>query len=361
MSHNQFQPAFANQFDDLLVEWKHSAKPSKANFECAVAALEFVLPQLRNHLPWAHAVVHSWAITHTPKHKIPMGEAPATFIAAHMAAKRHGRLGAGLVLQHAAGLRPSELTGLRASDVTLPEDTGDPSRRFAVLGLGLRAGTKAKRPQTVLITAPRKIALVRWLRQGLHDDDQLVGYTYEQYRRILAATLESVGLAHIAWTPHSPRSGFATDLIAFGVPFPRVQELGRWISDKSLRAYVGISASSAILVTFKLKELTHAMSYAVAHMLSFFEGAEECLRSSDGDPASCGHGSERVQEGPGAGLLFATVPSALEEPARICVSDDTALLVAGKAAPQRHAAPARGRGRGAGRCQREPQRGRGRP
>ena len=37
-----FAPDGAEQWDDLVVEWRNDTRPSKANFEACVAAVEFV-------------------------------------------------------------------------------------------------------------------------------------------------------------------------------------------------------------------------------------------------------------------------------------------------------------------------------
>ena len=46
----RYSPAGADQFDDLLVEWRNDCSPSKSNFEACVAAIEFVLPSFRGRL-----------------------------------------------------------------------------------------------------------------------------------------------------------------------------------------------------------------------------------------------------------------------------------------------------------------------
>ena len=43
-------PAEAQEWDELLVEFKNSAGITKQQFESALAALEFILPQLKGHL-----------------------------------------------------------------------------------------------------------------------------------------------------------------------------------------------------------------------------------------------------------------------------------------------------------------------
>ena len=51
-----------------------------------------------------------------------MTEGPAVYIGCQMSARGHGRLGAGVILQEALGLRSSEPLGITGDDVMLPED-----------------------------------------------------------------------------------------------------------------------------------------------------------------------------------------------------------------------------------------------
>ena len=207
-----------------------------------------------------------------------MGEAPAAFLAVHIAARGHPRLGAAVVLQQAMGLRPSEILGIWGQDIILPEDRAATNHdSFAVVGLGVRSGTKAKRPQSVLLRASVKVALLRWLRHGRACDEVLVGYSYGQYRRLLHKTFEALDLVSLGWSPHSPRAGFASDLVAAGIPIKTIMDLGRWLSESSARTYIDVTASAAILVTFRMRHLAEAMAYACSHLLTFFPDASAFL------------------------------------------------------------------------------------
>eukprot|EP00959_Pyramimonas_sp_CCMP1952_P295399 6178501-Pyramimonas_sp.AAC.1 len=42
------------------------------------------------------------------------------------------------------------------------------------------------------------------------------------------------------WSPHSPRSGWATDSRAEGASFAEIREGGRWVSDFSLRIHLDV-------------------------------------------------------------------------------------------------------------------------
>ena len=190
----------------MLAEWKNDSRPSKANFEAAVAATEFAVHHFRGHLAWCHAVIAGWAVAHVARHTVPLGLGPACLIACHLAADGHGRLGLGMVIQRLLGLRPSEMLAIQGRDCSLPEH-GQASEPLAIIGLGIRGGTKAKRAQAVMLRDVVAIGLLRWLISDTPDDECLIGYTYERYRRLLNKYERKLGL-EIRWAPHSPRSGF---------------------------------------------------------------------------------------------------------------------------------------------------------
>ena len=271
---NRFSPRFAPEFDDLIVEYKNDRRITKAAMEGLVAAVEHVLPSFKGQLPWSRAVLSSWSTTYVTEHTVPLCAAPAALIAAHMSADGHPRLGATLLLQQALGLRPSEALGVQGGDVVLPETASFTNSSFATIGLGIRANTKAKRAQCVLLRNPKLLALLRWLLKSTADDHLLCGYSYAQYRRILDRTCAKLGLTGLHYTPHSPRSGFATELYAQGVPFDRIKALGRWASDQSLRTYLDLVSAANIAVSLKLQHLQEPMGWCAANILEFFAGAK---------------------------------------------------------------------------------------
>ena len=88
----------AEQWDDLVVEWRNDTRPSKDNFEACVAAIEFVFPRFRGLLSWAHAVIAGWSIARVVRHTVPLGLGPACLLAALLSTD-HPRLGLGIVIQ----------------------------------------------------------------------------------------------------------------------------------------------------------------------------------------------------------------------------------------------------------------------
>ena len=198
-----FRPVNANHIDDLLVEWKYMQSVSKSDFETAVAGIEYAIPQFKGELRWSRQVIKSWCITHVARHTVPMTEPVAAFLGCTLASMGHQKLGAGVIIQHAAGLRPTELVNLQFEDVVLPEDRNQSgAQSHVVLGLGMRTGTKAKRAQSVLIFASNTVSLLRWLKQLSSPHEKVIPYTYEQYRRLLVRACDRVGLAEMGFTPH---------------------------------------------------------------------------------------------------------------------------------------------------------------
>ena len=304
---NRFSPVTAPEFDDLVVEFMNAefSRITKSSFEGLVAALEHVLPQLCGNLPWSHAVIDSWSAICTAEHTTPMCSGPAALIGAHMAAEGHARLGAGVVLQCALGLRPSEVLALQGGDVTMPEYASFTNSAFATFGLGVRDNTKAKRAQCVMLQNERLLALTRWLLSETGQEDLLIGYSYAQYRRILGRACDRIGLRDLHFTPHSPRSGFATELFAQGVPFDRIKALSRWVSDQSLRTYLGVVTAALISVSLKTAHLHTAMCYCEANLLDFFVGADKFLLPSPSAPSAsnfASHDGLRLEEVVGGDL-----------------------------------------------------------
>ena len=216
---NDFNPVGACEFDDLVVEFKVDLCISKADFEGLLAGLEFVLPRLKGELKLARVCLAGWSIEYKAKRTVPLGRAPAHLVGCHICALGHPLLAIALLVQQELGLRPSEVLALHFEDVTLPEQTpGARGAAKAVLGLGMRAHTKAKRAQAVVLRDARLIGLLRFALSRSAPGDKVFPFTYEQYRRVLRLVETRLGLS-MGWTPHSPRAGYATDRRTEGYSF----------------------------------------------------------------------------------------------------------------------------------------------
>ena len=120
------------------MEFKQSYPLKKSEMENMVAAIEYLFPHVRGQLPWSKAVLKGWAVQHKPRHIVPMGRSHTSLWAAYLVSFGAVRMGVGVMLQRELGLRPSELLGLRASDIAPPESQHRPASKRAVFGLGLR-------------------------------------------------------------------------------------------------------------------------------------------------------------------------------------------------------------------------------
>jgi integrase len=258
----------AEDWDTALVIYKNVQKErgllTRSNFITLVAAVEFFFPTHKTKLPWSHAVTNGWNVVAQVKHTVPMGLHFAKLVAVHFGALNWGRLGIGVCVQCAAGLRPSEMLNLHPVDVIFPEDLGRTLSDFPVqINVGPRTNTKLKRPQVAYLFI-RHQDVVEALRALCHKtvpDQPLFPFTLDFYRRALRKVEGTMGLS-TGWGPHSPRAGFASDGRAQGMSFTELRELGRWQADSSLRTYLDIVASSSLLVQAEAKGLKPAVAWA---------------------------------------------------------------------------------------------------
>ena len=152
-----------SDIDDAMLEFKAGERPSKAQFEALVAGIEVTLPRLKGRIPWARAALSGWQVTHTPRHTVPMTRTVGQWFAVHFVGLGHARIAVGIMVQRAVALRPSELLGIRKEDISLPEHRSDKLGEVAFIALGVRHGTKAKRPQSVVLRDETLVGLLRYL------------------------------------------------------------------------------------------------------------------------------------------------------------------------------------------------------
>ena len=273
-------PSSVDEWDDALVEYKNlyrdglGRRVSHSDFASLLAAVEFFFPRYKHKLGWAHAVMSAWDVTHETKHTVPMCRGPANLWAVHLCSAGHARLGFGLLLQQRCGLRPSEMLQLTPDAVILPEEQGLSAHTgYAEICLGLRAGTKAKRPQTVVVRAeqePQLLSLLRIVKQTTPAGKRLVPYSIDNMRKWLKLVDGILLNAPSGYTPHSPRSGFASEGRARGIPFQELKEQGRWLSDSSLRVYIDIQQAAAIAAGLRAAGLAPAQAWAGDNLGAFF-------------------------------------------------------------------------------------------
>ena len=166
------------------------------------------------------------------------------------------------------------MLGILGEDVTLPLGSGAQHRNvsYASITLGARVGTKAKRAQSVVLRAqehPRELALLMEIVRVTQADRPLFPYSLEQYRKYIKLYQSRLGLP-IGWTPHSPRAGYASEASAEGVPFGTIKEVGRWLSDSSLRIYIDVISAADITTKLDRAGLSQAVESAYVRLADFF-------------------------------------------------------------------------------------------
>ena len=302
-------PTSATEWDDLIVEWKVHGKPSKTQFTTALAAVEFFFPLYRGKLRWSHAVRSGWEVAHTPQHTVPMLSGLVRLYSIHISAYGSPRMGIGMVLQQKKGFRPSELLGLRAKDLVLPREMGSADLPSMIIGLGIRQGTKAKRPQSAVLPCSEDKALTEALenlKELTEAEDRLFPYSLEQYNRCIRKVSNDLNL-DIKFTPHSMRAGFASEGRALGKSFTELKEEGRWISDASLRVYIDLVSAAAIAQSPAVRALSNDVAQASVVWPQYFTRAwlGECDATQGGQATSSRSRIARGRSpgGAGAGLL----------------------------------------------------------
>ena len=182
-------PQTPEHYDDLIVEWKNCCSVSKTEFTYCLAGFEFFFPRWKGRLSWAHAVASGRSVIHVPRHTVPLGRGPCALAAVYICSWGHARLAFGMALQQRKGSRPGELLGLEPEAVILPEEKGENLfSGTAEICLGLRTGTKAKRPQVVVVRGSEDadfLTMLRVVEEATPPRRKLIPYSAEQYRRWL--------------------------------------------------------------------------------------------------------------------------------------------------------------------------------
>ena len=269
-----FSPSTPEEWDDCLVEWKNSdPRTTKAAFSTVVAAVEFFFARLRHQMQWSRSILIGWERENPTHHTVPLGKWPSKMIACHMASRGRPRLGLGVVVQSHCGLRPSEMLALLPEHVVLPEDSGSSlDRSPAILGLGMKKGTKVKRAQTVRLDARLRdiVDLLRECRAATPPGCRMFPHTLRQYSdELKKIDVEVLGLK-AGWTPHSPRAGFASDSRAEGWSFEEIREMGRWQADSSLRIYLDVIGAADIAIKIRAQGFGDALRWASANWWRYF-------------------------------------------------------------------------------------------
>jgi integrase len=266
-------PSGAESWDDALVDYKNATCLSRSKLSMTLAAIEFFFPRFKRQLVYSRAVSQGLTAASPIKHKVPMIRSVGALFGAHFSGKGRPKMGVGLMLQIASGLRPSELLHLKREHVLL-QTVGD-GERIMIFRLGAVVGTKARREQSVTLREteePTMYELVVRVIMVTHAGGFLFPYCYHAYNLAFKQVETDLGLK-VGFTPHSPRAGFASERIALGEPEAQVQRKGRWYMASSFAVYADVVTASQVTTTLHFEGLRDALVYCNANILDYFSVA----------------------------------------------------------------------------------------
>jgi len=265
-----YAPHCAEEWDDLIVEWSVAKNARGSQMRELMAAIEFLFPRYKGKLHWSKARLSTLSRITPPKHAAPAGREISALYAAHMASMGRARLGLAMMTQAALGLRPGEVLKLRPDDIRRSPEASKKS--LVVFRLGRRVGTKVGREQFAILDVEKHASLWSAIALAIsltHLNQLIFPYAMSTYYGWLKRTEEALAL-DLDISPHSPRAGFASDLIAEGVPPNTVKEAGRWISDTSFRIYIDVVGALFAAQAVRLAGYGPAISWVLRHPEDYF-------------------------------------------------------------------------------------------
>jgi len=270
LDRESFYPESPDAWDDLLVEWCVSDDISLSQYRCGIAAIEFVYPRLKGHLLWARQRLSSWEARAPVRHAEPAGREICALLGAQLASMRRARMGLGITLQNALGLRPSEMLKLTAEDVQLSPESDKLHK--VIVRLGARTGTKSGREQFAVLDTRKWPALWTALQIAIDYTPplcRLFPFSLASVYHWLKAAQAQLHV-DLRITPHSPRAGFVTDELVAGTPPPVIKEAGRWASDTSFRRYIDAVGALRAAQTVRLAGHGPSIAWVTDHWDEYY-------------------------------------------------------------------------------------------
>ena len=222
-----------------LALWEYLRPMRRGRASTVLAAIEKVNPALHGQLPFSRALVGVLQVTSAIRHHLPMSWNMALVVAEGMCRLNRPREGALLLLQWRIAARPREALELEGGHLT-PGHRNHITPGVSVVNLGVRHGTKVRRPQAVVLPEDdwRAAVLIRAFSESTGPLERLSTLrTTAAYHSLLRSACVAVGLPQW-WSPHCPRAGWATENWMAGKPFADLKAFGRWKNDNSLQVYL---------------------------------------------------------------------------------------------------------------------------
>eukprot|EP00438_Fugacium_kawagutii_P019968 Skav222678 [mRNA] locus=scaffold1471:8076:12526:- [translate_table: standard] len=258
----------SEDLDNLMMDYRTEMELTRSQHVLLVASAEFFLPHMKGHLHQSREALRGRASAEAIRHTVPLTSECALLFAAWLCAENRPKVGAAMLVQHATGLRPSELLALQTDHVHLPLD----SRRAITVRLGANYSTKVKREQYVLVhPESQRLAfeLLSWLVSTSKPGERLFPFGYSTYNNAFKQAEQRYQL-HLGTTAHSGRSGFATHLVMLGIDRKEIQARGRWLSESSFNTYIDIAGASHIAALIGSQKLATTAAWLNHHIWRYF-------------------------------------------------------------------------------------------
>eukprot|EP00438_Fugacium_kawagutii_P010981 Skav206612 [mRNA] locus=scaffold1562:77884:84170:+ [translate_table: standard] len=230
--------ATASQYIEGL--WADGFGRAEASY--FVAALQFMLPHIRHHLPLSWRLVKTWSRHEMPTRAVPLDAHTVVALASLFQVWDEPRLAAGIIVAFDFFLRTGELFTIRRNQVEFAGTS-------ATLQL-LHTKTGSLKLQSERLLAWDRLAVqaLRFLCQGKQPGDLLLHSSAPRFRLLWHRAVAFFQLNEFFIQPYSLRRGGATSAFRRGASFDQLLVRGRWSHVRTARIYLdeALQQSSAL-------------------------------------------------------------------------------------------------------------------
>ena len=198
-----------------------------------------VSERYRRRLPGLRRARKGWSELEPTHHHSPLPYDWMRLLSLWFACHGHRREAMGLLVGFDGYLRVSELLGLTAADVQLPEDVRGAAVTTTRLALGRTKTCAAGDEQVAVLRDTLAQAAIEWLAENPLANGRLFDCTPARFNELIAAGCAAHRLPGV-FTAHCLRHGKATFDSILGVPRSDIKERGRWACEESLRTYIHV-------------------------------------------------------------------------------------------------------------------------
>ena len=198
-----------------------------------LAALQDQQPHLRGKLSQSWRLLKAWVTHEVPNRAPPMPLEVLEAMVGYALFKNEKLFALSLLIGFHGLLRTGELTGIKASHVSISRTKGP-----AVVALGLTKGGKRHGSAESITLYGEDVCrrLFQWV-QTARASDSLTGASHV-WRKKFSDTLQALAFHTWDFRPYSLRRGGATHQFRQHGAFDKLITQGRWLSVKTARLYI---------------------------------------------------------------------------------------------------------------------------